>query len=104
MAARQSAFDAIQYCAHDPDGSATGLGHTRAGQISFPRRGVERRRSRRLSRIGSAPRDRRLLAVRLGAAAVLHLWLLSNVRALAGRRILRDARRGNWLAVVAQRA
>src|SRR5262249_21626639 len=104
MAARQSAIDAIQHCAHDPDRSAACLGYSRAGQISFPRCGVERRRSRRLPRIGSASRDRRLLAVRLGAAAILHLRLLSDFRALAGRRILRDARAGGSLAGVAPRA
>ncbi len=50
------------------------------------------------------PGSRRLLAVRMGAAAVFHLRLLSDPAALARRHILRDAGGRRRVDVVAQRA
>ena len=46
--------------------------------------------------IRPAPRDRRLLAVRLGTAAVFHLRLLSHSAALARRCVLSSCWLSGW--------
>ena len=89
LAARQSVVDAVQHRADDPDRPAARLGDPRARQVPVHRCGVDRRRPRRLPRSRAASRDRRLLAVRLGAACLFHLRLLSDPGALARRCVLR---------------
>ena len=104
LAARQSSVDAFNIALTIVVVAAAGLGHPGAGQVPGHRCGVERERPRRLPGIRPASRDRCLLAVRLGAAAVFHLRLLSDSGALAGGRLLHHARVRHWLAIVAQRA
>ena len=68
------------------------LARAAARQIPDDRRGVGRRQPRRLRRHArSRPRGRRLLGVRDRAARLLHLRLLSDRGALAGRCVLRAA-------------
>ena len=101
----ESAVDAVQHRADDPDRAAARLDRSRSCVkflfIDAVWTGADRDAC---LRIRAASRDRRLLAVRLGAAALFHLRLLSDPGALAGRCVLRDAGGRRRLAAVARRA
>src|SRR5665213_2664636 len=94
LGAREPVVDAVQRRADRHRRVVAALDYSGSGEIPAARCGLDRDRPRRLPRNRPAPRNRRLLAIRLGAAAIFYLRLLSDPRSLASRYFLRNT--GSW--------
>ena len=100
MVPRQPVRHAGQCGPDRADGPAAGVGGSAVRALSGDRRGVDRDGPAGLSRHGGASACRRLLGVRDRASRLFHLWVLSDQRALAGRRVFCPAGVRHGLAAV----
>ena len=105
LAAAEPVLDAVQHRADRHLRAAAGLDRAAARQVPAHRCGVERRRAARLPAASRAHREVGACWAFVGDRLQLfHLRLLSDRRALAGRRVLRAAGVRHRLAAVARRA